>query len=366
MADLFRKMGGTAGIVARLRKMFFLRLFCLLERMRNMTNQSGVNQLKKIALRIREMRQIMGYTTAQMAELTEISEPTYCSYEAGDVDLPFTFIHKCAKVYGIEITDILEGHSAKLSGYTVTRKGDGLITAREDGTTIQALASQFRNKLATPYWVTYQYSDELQKAPIHTVTHAGQEFDMVIKGALRFRIGEREEILREGDSIFFKSSTPHGMIAIDGSDCVFLSVVMASDTAEHPMYIGTTVHTGVKTPLLCEKFVKAVEDENGILQDVNFTDADKYNFAFDTVDEIARRDPNKLAMVHISDDMTERRFTFKDIKDASSQSANYFKSLGIKKGDRVLLVLKRHYQFWFSILGLPSASEASYVPSSSR
>ena len=317
-----------------------------------MTNQSGVNQLKKIALRIREMRQIMGYTTAQMAELTEISEPTYCSYEAGDVDLPFTFIHKCAKVYGIEITDILEGHSAKLSGYTVTRKGDGLITAREDGTTIQALASQFRNKLATPYWVTYQYSDELQKAPIHTVTHAGQEFDMVIKGALRFRIGEREEILREGDSIFFKSSTPHGMIAIDGSDCVFLSVVMASDTAEHPMYIGTAVHTGVKTPLLCEKFVKAVEDENGILQDVNFTDADKYNFAFDTVDEIARRDPNKLAMVHISDDMTERRFTFKDIKDASSQSANYFKSLGIKKGDRVLLVLKRHYQFWFSILGL--------------
>ena len=317
-----------------------------------MTNQSGVNQLKKIALRIREMRQIMGYTTAQMAELTEISEPTYCSYEAGDVDLPFTFIHKCAKVYGIEITDILEGHSAKLSGYTVTRKGDGLITAREDGTTIQALASQFRNKLATPYWVTYQYSDELQKAPIHTVTHAGQEFDMVIKGALRFRIGEREEILREGDSIFFKSSTPHGMIAIDGSDCVFLSVVMASDTAEHPMYIGTTVHTGIKTPLLCEKFVKAVEDENGILQNVNFTDADKYNFAFDTVDEIARRDPNKLAMVHISDDMTERRFTFKDIKDASSQSANYFKSLGIKKGDRVLLVLKRHYQFWFSILGL--------------
>ena len=294
----------------------------------------------------------MGYTTAQMAELTEISEPTYCSYEAGNVDLPFTFIHKCAKVYGIEITDILEGHSAKLSGYTVTRKGDGLITAKEDGTTIRALASQFRNKLATPYWVTYQYSDELQKAPIHTVTHAGQEFDMVIKGALRFRIGEREEILREGDSIFFKSSTPHGMIAIDGNDCVFLSVVMASDTDEHPMYIGTEVHTGAKTPLLCENFVNADEDENGILKNVSFVNEDKYNFAFDTVDEIARRDPNKLAMLHISDDMTERRFTFKDIKDASSQSANYFKSLGIKKGDRVLLVLKRHYQFWFSILGL--------------
>ena len=50
--------------------------------------------------------------------------------------------------------------------------------------------------------------------------------------------------------------------------------------------------------------------------------------------------------------MTERKFTFKDIKEYSSQAANYFKSLGIKKGDRVLLVLKRNYQFWFAILGL--------------
>ena len=317
-----------------------------------MINPSDVNQLEKVALRIREMRQIMGYTCVQMAKLTEISEQQYLLYESGTVDLPFTFIHKCAKAYGIEITDLLEGHSAKLSGYTVTRKGDGLITASEDGITIEALASQFRQKIATPYWVTYQYSDELQTKPISTVTHAGQEFDMVIKGSLRFRIGEREEILREGDSIFFKSSTPHGMIAIDNQDCVFLSVVMASDATDQPMYIGSDVQTTVKEPLLCEKFIQTKEDENGMLLDVSYTDEDKYNFAFDTVDEIARREPNKLAMLHISNDMTARRFTFKDIKDASSQSANYFKSLGIKRGDRVLLVLKRHYQFWFAILGL--------------
>ena len=70
------------------------------------------------------------------------------------------------------------------------------------------------------------------------------------------------------------------------------------------------------------------------------------------MDAIARTNPDKLAMLHVANDMTERRFTFKDIKDASSQSANYFKSLGIKRGDRVMLVLKRHYQFWFAILGL--------------
>ncbi len=317
-----------------------------------MTTGSDRNQLERIALRIREMRGILGYSTAEMAKLTDVSEELYISYESGRVDLPFTFLHKCAKACGIEITDILEGHSAKLTGYTITRRGEGLTTASEDGITIQDMAPLFRKKLATPYWVTYEYSEQLQKEPINTVTHAGQEFDLVLKGAMRVKIGDREEVLREGDSVFFKSSTPHGMIAIGGEKCVFLAMIMSSDATDQPMYIGGSEYTASKTPLLCEKFVKATEDENGSLVNVNFKDEDKYNFAFDTVDAIARKTPDKLAMIHVANDMTEHRFTFKDMKDASSQSANYFKSLGIKRGDRVMLVLKRHYQFWFAILGL--------------
>ena len=317
-----------------------------------MTNQSTVNQLMEIALRIREMREILGYSKQKMADLTEVSEETYRLYETGTVDLPFTFMHKCAKVFGLEITDLLEGQSAKLSGYTVTRRGKGLVTASEDGITIQDMAPMFRKKLATPYWVTYQYSPELQNLPIHTTTHAGQEFNLVIKGAMRIKVGDHVEVLREGDSIFYKSSTPHGMIAIDGQDCVFLSMIMASDTTDQPLYIGQSRKAKAGAPYLCEKFIQTTEDEMGALQNVKFMDEDSYNFAFDTVDAIARREPEKLAMVHIANDMTERRFTFKDIKDASSQAANYFKSLGIKRGDRVMLVLKRHYQFWFAILGL--------------
>ena len=209
-----------------------------------------------------------------------------------------------------------------------------------------------RKKLATPDGVTYQYSQELQNQPIHTTTHTGQEFDLVIKGAMRIRIGEHEEVLREGDSIFYKSSTPHGMIAVDGQDCVFLSMIMASDTTDQPLFIGQSRKGKESQPLLCNKFVQPQEDENGVFQGMTFSDEESYNFAFDTVDAIARREPDKLAMVHVANDMTERRFTFKDFKDASSQSANYFKSLGIKRGDRVMLVLKRHYQFWYAILGL--------------
>ena len=317
-----------------------------------MTNQSTANQLKDIALRIREMREILGYSMQKMAELTDVSEELYRCYEAGETDLPFTFMHKCAKAFGLEITTLLEGQSAKLSGYTVTRRGAGLVTASEDGITIQDMAPMFRKKLATPYWVTYEYSEELQNKPIHTTTHSGQEFDLVIKGALKVKVGDREEILREGDSIFYKSSTPHGMIAVDGRDCEFLAMIMVSDTTDQPLYIGQSTKSKSEKPLLCEKFIHTEEDERGALTDIRFMDADTYNFAFDTVDAIARREPDKLAMLHIADDMTERRFTYKDIKDASSQSANYFKSLGIKRGDRVMLVLKRHYQFWFAILGL--------------
>ena len=316
-----------------------------------MSNMNPTTQLMDIAARIRDMRDILGYSSQKMAELTEVAEDTYRTYETGTVDLPFTFLHKCAAAFGVEITVLLEGRSAKLSGYTVTRKGKGLVTASEDGITIQDMAPMFRKKLATPYWVTYQYSAELQDKPIHTVTHAGQEFNLVVKGAMRVRVGDHEETLREGDSIFFKSSTPHGQLAIDGQDCVFLSMIMASDTTDQPLYIGSSKKRQDEH-LLCHKYIKADEDENGIMQGISFSDEDTYNFAFDTVDAIARREPEKLAMIHVANDMTERRFTFKDFKDASSQSANYFKSLGIKRGDRVMLVLKRHYQFWFAILGL--------------
>ena len=317
-----------------------------------MSNQNPANQLMDIALRIRDMREILGYSMQKMAELTEVSEENYRLYESGTVDLPFTFLHKCSKIFGVEITVLLEGHSARLSGYTVTRRGKGMVTASEDGITIQDMAPMFRKKLATPYWVTYEYSEELQNQPIHTTTHAGQEFDLVIKGSMRIKVGDKEEILREGDSIFYKSSTPHGMIAIDGKDCVFLAMIMVSDTTDQKLFIGQSHKNDPDRKLLCNKFIHTEEDEHGALVNTVFDGADEYNFAFDTVDAIARRSPDKLAMLHIADDMTERRFTFKDIKDASSQSANYFKSLGIQRGDRVMLVLKRHYQFWFSILGL--------------
>ena len=313
----------------------------------------STDKLKEVAKRIREMREICDITETDMAKKTEVSLEDYRAYENGELDFPFTFIHKCSLAFGIGITDLLEGQSAHLSSYTVTRKGQGQETAKEDGIEIQNLAPLFRKKIAEPYWVRYEYSEELQNKPIHLTKHSGQEFDFVMSGRLKVQIGENVEYLSEGDSIYYNSSTPHGMIAVDGRDCLFVAVVLPGEDVKKNVIRDTIVsaHSGNKE-YVSSKFVECTEAENGALQKIEFKNEDKFNFAFDIVDEIAKKDPEKLAMLHIDKHKVERRFTFNDMKRASNQCANYFKSLGIKKGDRVMLVLKRHYQFWYAILAL--------------
>ena len=79
---------------------------------------------------------------------------------------------------------------------------------------------------------------------------------------------------------------------------------------------------------------------------------DNFNFAYDVVDELAKTKPDKLAMIWLSDEGEEKRFTFKDMSLLSNKAANYFTSLGIKRGDSVILVMKRSYYFWVVMLAL--------------
>ncbi len=317
-----------------------------------MNTNTAKEQLMEIALRIKEMREIMGWTTAEMAEKTEVSVEQYNIFESANADIPFSFIHKCALAFDVELTELLEGRTARLSSYTVTRKGKGQKTAKEDGIDITNLAPKFRDKIAEPYYVRYEYSVSQQNKPIHLSTHSGQEFDFILSGSLKVQIGNHTEILREGDSIYYNSSTPHGMIAIDGEDCVFCAVVLPGTDTKEEKVRDSIASTKITEKLVCEKFIETAENENGGLENIKFKNTESFNFGFDVVDGIAKKYPDKLAMLHIDKNKTERRFTFRDIKHASNQCANYFTSLGIKKGDKVMLVLKRHYQFWFSMIAL--------------
>jgi len=325
-----------------------------------MEQMTGLDfKLGEIAGRIRELREIEGLTAADMAKKTAVSEEEYLACENGRSDLNFAFIYRCALAFGVDVTDIIEGQSPNLKSYTVTRRGEGQRIEKAHGMTYYNLAASFKNRIAEPLYVKSVFSEEAQHRDIELTTHTGQECDLIIEGKLKVQVGEHKEVLGPGDSIYYDSSTPHGMIAVDGKDCIFYAIVLNPTGEPIPELTGTKPSEEI-TPIsrddnkdrIYRQFIDITENENGTPLSIKFKNTERFNFAFDLVDALAEKDPEKLAMLHISRDKTERRFTFKDLKKASNQCANYFKSLGIKKGDRVMLVLKRHYQFWFAMLGL--------------
>ncbi|MDP4119938.1 MAG: AMP-binding protein [Bacillota bacterium] len=101
-----------------------------------------------------------------------------------------------------------------------------------------------------------------------------------------------------------------------------------------------------------KRFCKEAFNEAGELVGFEPVYGENFNFAYDVVDEIAKAEPDRRAMVWCNSEGEEHTFTFGDISRYSNMAANYFLSIGIKKGDSVMLILKRHYQFWFAILGL--------------
>jgi len=312
-------------------------------------------RIKEVSERIRALREIMGISEEEMAVDTGVTTEEYKKLESGLSDFSFTFIFKCAKKLNVEVSDLLEGTSPRLSSYAVTKRGEGMNIARRKGFVYNGIASLFKGKMAEPFIVTAPAVAN-ENEEIKLSTHEGQELDIVQKGKLKIQVGEHVEILNEGDSIYYDSNTPHGMIAI-GGECQFIAVVMnpKAGYVSHYNFEGKksqVAHTHITQGEVSEKFIKCTTDENGILNSIKFIDEDKFNFAFDVVDALAEKCPNKLAMLHVSRDKEERHFSYEDMKKYSSMTANYFKSLGIKKGDRVMLVLKRHYQFWFSILAL--------------
>ncbi len=317
-------------------------------------------KIKEMAQRIRELRELEGRSIAEMAKFTDVTEEEYTACESGEQDLNFAFIYRCAQVLNVNVTDIIEGFSPNLKSYTVTRRGGGQKVSQAHGMTYYNLAYAFQNRIAEPLYVKSKFNPEALSKPIELTTHAGQELDVVVEGELMVQVGEHKETLGPGDSIYFDSDKPHGMIAVGGRDCTFYAIVL-NPTGEPIPELEPGKQIQDNSVITADdkekereynKFVEFETNEKGTPIKITFKNEDRFNFAFDVIDAISYREPNKLAMLHISQDKTERRFTFTDIRHKSSQCANYFKSLGIKRGDRVMLVLKRHYQFWFALMGL--------------
>ena len=181
-------------------------------------------QIRLIAARIKELREISGISVEKLAQELNITKEQYELYESGTCDLPMSFLYSVANYFNVELTAILTGENPKLRTWCLVRKGKGVSVERRKQYKYQSLAFNFINKKAEPFIVTVE--PEPGDAPVHYNSHPGQEFNYVLEGKLKVYINNQELVLNEGDSLYYDSSAYHGMKALDGKPAKFLAIIL--------------------------------------------------------------------------------------------------------------------------------------------
>ncbi len=314
-------------------------------------------QSKSIAARLKWARENLEIPASAMAEACGIGEAEYVKMERGEEDFSFSFLFKCAKLLGMDISELVSGSDPKLDFYNLTRAGGGMPIKREKGFDYRHVAPLLKNRVSEPFIVTAKYDEELQSKPITLATHEGQEFNLILTGNLKVQLGDHTYIMNPGDTVYYDSRHPHGMIAVGGQDCTFLAVVFKESAPQENVSESEPAPEKQATSYnydncIYKQFVEETFDSEGKISDIKLHCNDNFNFAYDVVDALAAKVPDKKCIQWVGNDGTETEFTFSDISRLSSKAANYFAMLGIKKGDRVMLVLKRHWQFWVCMIAL--------------
>jgi len=178
----------------------------------------------EIAERMRAIRELSDYTVEEMAKLMNLTAQEYESYETGTVDIPISALYDMSNTLQISITELLTGEQAKMHIYSVTRKNKGVAVERSNAYKYRDLAANFANRRVSPFLVTIAPGDDAE--PYHLNVHTGHEYHYCLEGAFKIKINDSELEIREGDSLYFDSSYPHGMKALGGQPANVLVVVI--------------------------------------------------------------------------------------------------------------------------------------------
>ena len=182
-----------------------------------------MEQIELIAMRIKDLRDMLGLTQEQVSTAASIPLGDYQAYETGKRDFSFSHLFNIAEALEVDISDLLTGESPRLRGYVLTRNGQGLAFDRRAQYHYQHLAHNFRDKKSEPFIVTVLQDPPGTVKQEHA--HDGQEFDYVLEGYMRIILGGSELFLGPGDSLYYDSALPHAMYAVDG-ECKFIAVVI--------------------------------------------------------------------------------------------------------------------------------------------
>ena len=176
-----------------------------------------------IAQRIKGLREALGLTTKQVADMTGVTRESVDEYESGSHEVPVSFLYKMAKATGVDLTALITGTEAKLHQYSLVRKGEGLSVERRKAYQYRAMAYRFNRPSMEPFLVTIPPTPEGQA---EFNQHLGEEFLFMLKGRLEATLDEDVVILEPEDTLYFSSKIPHALRAMDGQEAVILAVII--------------------------------------------------------------------------------------------------------------------------------------------
>lgn len=179
--------------------------------------------IEAVAARMRELRDALDIPVEEAAEVCGVSVERYKELESGKTDIPISVMFCMGKKYNVDLNTFLSGEDSHKVSYFVTPRGKGIVVDRLSDYHFESLAYGFANRLADPFLVTINPG---QIPEIHPTTHPGQEFNYVVEGSVKVKIGSSEVVLHEGDSIYFDSSQPHGQNTADNKRCRFLTFIL--------------------------------------------------------------------------------------------------------------------------------------------
>ena len=180
--------------------------------------------IKSIANRLRGLREVLELSAQEVAESCHLRVEEYMALESGESDISVNVLQTIARRYGISLDVLMFGEEPKMNAYFITRAGAGVSVERRKAYKYEALASGFRDRKADPFIVTVEPAPT--DAPMHLNSHEGQEMNYVLEGRLLLSLNGKELVLNVGDSLYFDSSLPHGMKALDGRPVLFLAIIM--------------------------------------------------------------------------------------------------------------------------------------------
>jgi transcriptional regulator with XRE-family HTH domain len=178
---------------------------------------------RDISRRIKDLRDALSLSPEELAARVGVPVEDILTFESGTREVPVSYLYAVAKATGVDLTALITGSEAKLHQFSLVKKGEGLSVTRRKAYKYQSLAYRFSRPGMEPFLVSVPPRGQ---GALEFNQHAGEEFIFLLEGRMEVTLGKESVVMEPHDSLYFSSTIPHAMRALDGKEAVFLDVII--------------------------------------------------------------------------------------------------------------------------------------------